>query len=361
MSIRGYFIFAFLLLFFYPLQSDLYAQDSCESLELRLLEFKERKVKAENEIEKSKKGLMKAQEILLLARAKGDVLAGETVKEAIKYYEENISKNNLIIKKCDEEIIQIEHLLKLCRGDECNTIKSKIEKTRELLKQAIKDAENQSKEYEEFQREVKALQDMRDELVSASSLIDLALNIIGTTDPTSYTINLLNKLKNIIDNPTLTSIGLSTIQVGRDMKDIIDDINEKLEQGITSVDDLERKFAGDPSLVQKFKDTGLDIFELLDKLKKRFKKIKHSQSKIYKFMSKSKEINDRLKFGEYLYKSVHILVGYELLGEELSLKLYATDKTLEAIEALKGELKREMEICKKCVDLGRIKECKIGE
>ncbi|MFN3406846.1 MAG: hypothetical protein ACK40E_03860 [Caldimicrobium sp.] len=343
MNIRIHLIFDCLLFFFFLTPLFVYAKDPCKILELELLEYKEKKSQAEEGLEKSKKGLMKAKEILLLARAKGDVIAGEAAEKAIKYYEESISLNNSIIKKCNEEIARIEYLLKFCRGGECNTIISKILKTRELLKRTVTDAESQSEKYKEFQKELETLMELQEELKSLDSRLEFVLNTLDITGDLS-SVKLIKMLKKSI---VLSSV-LSSAQVVIDHIKLVKSLEEeakKLAEAIVYAKKLENELKNNINLARKFFDAGLDISDLISKLLK--------TKNIYE---KLKKLNDFLKVNEYIYKTIYINVEYYLLGEELSTRLYATDKTLEAIEALKNELKREMEIYKKCVELGKIPE-----
>lgn len=332
-------IFPWFFIFLFLPESLLFAHDSCEALEEKLGKLKEKRAEAISALRKNDKGLMEAQEILLLARAKGDAKAGQVAEEAIKRFEANISKNKATIKEYEEEIGRIEDILRLCRGDECNAIVSKINRTREALKSTVKDAQGQSEGYEKLQKELENLREMQSELKRLDNQIEFILNTIDTTG-TFSSIKMVMKLKE--------SIALSAAQFGKDNVELIQALKNEPERIAGLLEEAKITAEGlkdDINLARNFLDTGLDLSDLISKI-----------MKTKNVFERAVKLNNLLKVNEYIYKTLYINVGHDLLGEELSARLYATDKTMEAIEALKKELKREMDIYKTCEELGRLKE-----
>lgn len=338
MSKRINLIFTWLFISLFLSQTFLFAQDSCETLELKLIELKDKRAEAIAALQKNDRGLMQAQEILLLSRAKGDAKAGQVAEEAIKRFETNISKNKAAIKECEEEIARIENVLRLCSGDECNTIESKINRTKEALKRTIEDARRQSEEYEDLQKELETLMGLQNELKRLDTQIEFILNTIDTTGAFS-SIQMVKKLKE--------SIALSAAQFGKDNIELMQTLKNEAERIARLLEEAKIAAEGlknDINLTRKFLDAGLDLSDLASKI-----------MKAKNVFERAVKLNNLLKVNEYVYKTLYINVGYDLLGEELSARLYATDKTMEAVEALKRELKREMEIYKTCKELGRLK------
>lgn len=66
------------------------------------------------------------------------------------------------------------------------------------------------------------------------------------------------------------------------------------------------------------------------------------------FLEAFEKFSPYYTIGDIGWKSYYLIIGYILLGEELSMKLYAIDKTIEGIKALERELKREIEVLKIC-------------
>jgi hypothetical protein len=316
-----------------------FADDFCESLKLTLNEIIKRKAEAEEALKQNDRGLMQAQEILLLARAKGDKKAAQVAEDAIKRFEDDIAKNKKIIRERNEEIIRIEEMLKLCSGDECKTIESKIERTREALKRTVKDAERQSKEYEELQQRLEDLRELTEELSRWDNRLEFIINTIEGTGAFE-SVRIVKKLKE--------SIILCVYHFGKDNVELVRAIeaeDERIARALFEVRSLAEEIKKDINLGKKFVDAGLS-FEAL------FFKIATGENVLKEII----KLNGQLKASEYAYKTIYINLGYMLLGEELSTRLYATDKTMEAIEALKKELHREMEIYKACKEMGRLNQ-----
>lgn len=356
MTQRIIYIFLSLFLNFFLFQM-VFADDFCESLKLTLNEIIKRKAEAEEALKQNDRDLMQAQEILLLARAKGDKKAGQVAEDAIKRFEDSIAKNKKIIRGYDEEISRIEKMLKLCSGDECKTIESKIERTREALKRTVKDAERQSKEYEELQQRLEDLRELTEELSRVDNLLDFIINIIGGTgalEDAFESVRIVKKLKEKLKKPiALISSGF---QFSKDNAELVRALEAEAERTARALfearsyaEEVKEKVKKDPNLARAFIDAGLDLNELIMKIIN------------YKgLLEKIIKLNKLFKASEYacktIYRRIYINVGYELLGEELSTRLYATDKTMEAIEALKKELHREMEIYKACKEMGRLNQ-----
>lgn len=211
---------------------------------------------------------------------------------------------------------------------------SKINRTKEALKRTVMDARRQNEEYEELERRLQTLKELQDELKKLDNQIDFVLNTI-TIEGAFPSVQLVEKLKK--------SIALSAFQSAKSTVEVLQALKDdarKLEEAKSVTEQLKN----DVNLARKFLDLGLD----LDELNSKIMKAQSAHEKI-------RELNNLLKVNEYVYKTLYINVGYELLGEELSVRLYATDKTMEAVEALKRELKREMEIYKTCRELSRLK------
>ncbi|MCX7857138.1 MAG: hypothetical protein N2513_04040 [Deltaproteobacteria bacterium] len=327
--------------------SKVFSLDTCQNLENRLSELKKRKSEAQVALEKNEGGLMKAKEILLLARARGDVKAAEVAEEAIRKFEENIKKNKSMITRCQEEITEVEKTLKLCFGDECDTVKKRIERTRTALSQQIEDARKMSDQYLELQKNIEELREQRNELLRMENVLEF---VLGSLEPISHLPNTPN-IKRIAEK-LKTSITYAIAQFAKDNVDLTRALSTEgekmarmLEEAKRSAEELKTELEENIELLQYGIGTALDLTDLLSKI-----------LKAKNVFEKALRVNNTVRVVEYSFKSTAIFITSSYLGQELLVNLYATDKQIEAIEALRKELEREMEIYKKCKELGKIKE-----
>jgi len=162
-------IFVALLIF----SSKVLAQNVCNN-DVSITELKERLINlqkirddAERGIIENDRSFMKAQEIILLARAKGDVKAGQIAEEAARKAEQtkNIHLKNK--RKAEEEIEVIKHYIDIaqqnnfqCMSDVCNKFREQIARDKEALKRLLNEAETLSERQNERLEEIK--EEMKD-------------------------------------------------------------------------------------------------------------------------------------------------------------------------------------------------------
>jgi hypothetical protein len=93
------------------------AKSACDvsitELKEKLINLQKISDEAERGIIENDKILMRAQEIMLLARAKGDVKAGQIAEEAARKAEETKNKHLKTKQKAEEEIIKIKEYIQL--------------------------------------------------------------------------------------------------------------------------------------------------------------------------------------------------------------------------------------------------------
>jgi len=156
-------IFIILLIF----SSKVLAHNVCNNdvsiteLKEKLIDLQKDQDEAERGIIESDRILMKAQEIILLARANGDVKAGQIAEDAARKAEQtkNIHLKNK--RKAEEEIEFIKHYIDIaqqnnfqCMSDVCNKLKEQIDRDKEVMKRFVRDAEALSKRQEEREKEL---------------------------------------------------------------------------------------------------------------------------------------------------------------------------------------------------------------
>jgi len=114
-------LFTFQVILFYLLffSSKILAQNVCNKeigrpeLKERLINLQKIRDDAERGIMENKKILMKAQEIILLARTRGDVEAGQIAEEAARKAQETINKYRKNKEQAENEIIKMKEILQL--------------------------------------------------------------------------------------------------------------------------------------------------------------------------------------------------------------------------------------------------------
>jgi hypothetical protein len=117
-------IFVALLIF----SSKVLAQSVCDvsitELKEKLINLQKIRDDAERGITENDKLLMRAQEIILLARAKGDVKAGQIAEEAARKAEETKNKHLKTKQKAEAEIIKIKEYIQLAEKNNYTSLKN---------------------------------------------------------------------------------------------------------------------------------------------------------------------------------------------------------------------------------------------
>jgi hypothetical protein len=163
-------IFVALLIF----SSKVLAQSVCDvsitELKEKLINLQKISDEAERGIKENDKILMRAQEIILLARAKGDVKAGQIAEEAARKAEETKNKHLKTKQKAEEEIIKIKEYIQLAEKnnytslkDLCDYYRKQVEIHKGEFKLLVQQGEELYKRHEEIIKEgEKAKQEVRE-------------------------------------------------------------------------------------------------------------------------------------------------------------------------------------------------------
>ncbi len=163
------FIFLFLFVILLPFSSKALSLDPCDSckdniiadLEERLFKLQKIRDDAERGIIESDRIIMKAQQIIILARAKGDVKAGQIAEEALRSAEKSKNEHKKNKEKAEKEIRNLNQLITILKQrniknlkDLCNMYREQIDRDKIVLKRFIKNAEELSKRQEERVKEI---------------------------------------------------------------------------------------------------------------------------------------------------------------------------------------------------------------
>ena len=163
-------IFVALLIF----SSKVLAQSVCDvsitELKEKLINLQKIRDDAERGIIENDKLLMRAQEIILLARAKGDVKAGQIAEEAARKAEETKNKHLKTKQKAEEEIVKIKEYIQLAEKnnytslkDLCDYYRKQVEIHKGEFKLLVQQGEELYKRHEEIIKEgEKAKQEVRE-------------------------------------------------------------------------------------------------------------------------------------------------------------------------------------------------------
>ena len=165
--VRKIFISILLFVILLPFSSNSLAQDSCKD-SLSIADLKERLIKLKKIREGAEKGIidsdrimMKAQEIILLARARGDTKAGQVAEEALRRAEKSKNEHRKNKEEAEKEILILEQYINTakqnglnCMKDVCNKYREQVDRDKIVLKRFLEEAERRNKEWEERLKEV---------------------------------------------------------------------------------------------------------------------------------------------------------------------------------------------------------------
>ena len=163
-------IFVALLIFFSKVLAQSVCDVSITELKEKLINLQKIRDDAERGIIENDKLLMRAQEIILIARAKGDVKAGQIAEEAARKAEETKNKHLKTKQKAEEEIVKIKEYIQLAEKnnytslkDLCDYYRKQVEIHKGEFKLLVQQGEELYKRHEEIIKEgEKAKQEVRE-------------------------------------------------------------------------------------------------------------------------------------------------------------------------------------------------------
>lgn len=157
-------IILFIVLVFFPLM--IQAQNSCDKMNVdnlkeKFSELQKIRSNAERGIIESDKIIMSAQEIILLARAKGNIEAIQVAEEALKKAEKAKEGHRKNKKEAEKEIEILRQYIEIAErnylknlNEVCNKFMEQVEQDKAVLKRFLKDAEELSKRQAQREREI---------------------------------------------------------------------------------------------------------------------------------------------------------------------------------------------------------------
>ena len=351
-------IFVALLIF----SSKVLAQNVCNN-DVSITELKERLINlqkirddAERGIIENDRSFMKAQEIILLARAKGDVKAGQIAEEAARKAEQtkNIHLKNK--RKAEEEIEVIKHYIDIaqqnnfqCMSDVCNKFREQIARDKEALKRLLNEAETLSERQNERLEEIK--EEMKDFALDIIPIVgEISVNLhqvygkilkserLKEKDLAKYKeiLNSLDKLSNYYKEAQkyayLLDEGSRLYKVRMLSEDFI-----KIKENCKSAEEELEK------LKQLLRETvefliDYEIDRAIDNLDKFDKKLGYRLAKAGPIISTLKSASD---------VAYHI-IKIDFLDEEVNRNYKLTDDLLNSYERLKDQLDKDMKKLKEC-------------
>jgi hypothetical protein len=373
-------IYVALLIF----SSKVLAQTVCD---VSITELKEKLINLQKISEEAEKGiiendkiLMRAQEIILLARAKGDVKAGQIAEEAARKAEETKNKHLKTKQKAEEEIIKIKKYIQLADKnnytslkDLCDYYRKQVEIHKGEFKLLVQQGGELYKRHEEIIKEgEKAKQEVREFLFEyvRENILTLIQSInIG-----------VGKLGKKLQEIALTTKNEELYFKGANLREIsglngsileqIADIYEKLilleKTGDWSADTIKKcseyikvwqgkheyinksleEIEKELKEIAKHEETrellrDLVIAEIVEKIEK----YRRSHTKI---LSKSVPIIQQLSS---LIDTSYYLVKAFLLEKEGSTYILLTDKMKDRYEEIKMKFDRDWKRLKECEEL----------
>jgi hypothetical protein len=168
------FRFQIILIAVFLFSSKALAKSACDvsitELKEKLINLQKISDEAERGIIENDKILMRAHEIILLARAKGDAKAGQIAEEAARKAEETKNKHLKTKQKAEEEIIKIKEYIQLAEKknytslkDLCDYYRKQVEIHKGEFKLLVQQGEELYKRHEEIIKEgEKAKQEVRE-------------------------------------------------------------------------------------------------------------------------------------------------------------------------------------------------------
>jgi hypothetical protein len=340
--------------------SKVLAQSFCDvsitELKKKLIDLQKDQEEAERGIIESDRILMKAQEIILLARANGDVKAGQIAEDTARKAEQakNIHLKNK--QKAEEEIEIIKRYIDIagqnnfqCMSDVCNKFREQIARDKEALKRLLKEAETLSKRQNERLEEIEEeKKDFALDIIPIFGEISVNLHQVygkilkskrlKEKDPAKYKeiLNSLDKLSNYYKEAQkyagLLDEGSKLFKVGVLYENFI-----KIKENCKSAEEELEKLK---QLLRETVDFLIDyeIDRAIDNLDKLDKKLGYRLAKAGPIISTLKSISDI---------SYHI-IKIDFLDEEVNRDYKLTDDLLKSYERLKDQLDKDMKKLKEC-------------
>jgi hypothetical protein len=375
-------IFVALLIF----SSKVLAQSVCNN-DVSITELKERLINlqkirddAERGIIESDRILMKAQEIILLARAKGDVKAGQIAEEAARKAEETKNKHLKTKQKAEEEIIKIKEHIQLAEKnnyaslkDLCDYYRKQVEIHKGEFKLLVQQGEELYKRHEEIIKEgEKAKQEVceflfeygRENILTLIQSINIGVGKLGKR---------LQEIALTTKNEELYFKGANLREISGLNGSILEQIADKYEKlillektGDWSADTIKKC----SEYIQVWQGKHEYINKSLEEIEKELKEIaKHEETrellrdlviaeiveKIEKYrgsytkiLSKSVPIIQQLS--SLIDTSYHLVRAF-LLEKEGSTYILLTDKMKDRYEEIKRKFDRDWKRLKECEEL----------
>jgi len=373
-------IFVALLIF----SSKVLAQSVCDvsitELKKKLIDLQKDQEEAERGIIENDKLLMKAQEIILLARANGDVKAGQIAEEAARKAEETKNKHLKIKQKAEEEIIKIKEYIQLAEKsnytslkDLCDYYRKQVEIHKGEFKLLVQQGEELYKRHEKIIKEgEKAKQEVREFLFEygRENILTLiqSINIgVGKLGKRLQEIALTTK------NEELYFKGANLREISGLNGSILEQIADKYEKlillektGDWSADTIKKC----SEYIQVWQGKHEYINKSLEEIEKELKEIaKHEETRellrdlviaeivekieryrgsYTKILSKSVPIIQQLSS---LIDTSYYLVKAFLLEKEGSTYILLTDKMKDRYEEIKRKFDRDWKRLKECEEL----------
>jgi hypothetical protein len=382
------FYFTFVILLFFS--SNVLAQEVCDTnlsityLKEKLLKLQKIREDAERGIIESDKILMKAQEIILLARAKGDVEAGQKAEEAARKAEETKNQHRKTIEQVEKEVETIKQYLQLAENNNYNTLnevcthyKEQIERDKIALKRFIKDAEGLSKRQEERVQEIlkERKEFILDYLTNSFGLLQDCKNLFGDYGNIG---RIGKRIQNLINSPKITN---------RKTKEILWKVGDKIREYNIFLDKNFPKFVKDLELASQGIKTGEWSCELypkivaylkitlenneyinksLEELEKDLKELTNSQETIellgdlefsaIQDLSKKYGLSITKAFPliDGVYRAANLTYHYfkiDYLDKEVNRDYKLTDDLFRQYDALKAQFDKDWKNLKECEEL----------
>jgi molecular chaperone GrpE (heat shock protein) len=349
-------IFVALLIF----SSKVLAQSVCDvsitELKKKLIDLQKDQEEAERGIIESDRILMKAQEIILLARANGDVKAGQIAEDTAKKAEQakNIHLKNK--RKAEEEIEVIKRYIDIaqqnnfqCMSDVCNKFREQIARDKGALKRLLNEAETLSKRQNERSEEIK--EEMKDFVLDIIPILgEISVNLhqvygkilkskrLKEKDPVKYKeiLNSLDKLSSYYKEAQkyagLLDEGSKLFKVGMLYENFVE-IKENCKSAEEELEKLKQLLRETVEFLIDY-----EIDRAIDNLDKFDKKLGYRLAKAGPIISTLKSVSD---------VSYHI-IKIDFLDEEVNRDYKLTDDLLKSYERLKDQLDKDMKKLKEC-------------
>jgi len=394
--------FQFMFIIFLTFSSKVLAQEVCnndvsiDELKKELINLQKIRDDSERGIIENDKLLIKAQEIILLARAKGDVKAGQIAEEAARKAEETKNKHLKIKQKAEEEIEVIKRYIDIagqnnfqCMSEVCNKFREQIARDKEALKRFLKEAETLSKRQEEREKELlkEKLETQKDLILSIlpdvfSTSIKNIKSIKELWRSYGFIGRLGKRIQNLINSPKIKEhkTKVKLWKIGDKIRRFNIYLNKHIDKHISISEDVELISQGIKTgswssdmypkiaayLKLMFEDNEY-IKNYLEDLKKDLYELANSQETkellgdlvLSETLSELEELSNEFKKTVTklapLANAFHmgINIGYlwvkiDYLDSEVNRDYKLTDDLLKSYERLKDQLDKDMKKLKEC-------------